>query len=204
MASNDFIRGLIAELQSEGVKSAADDDDKAKKTKDDDKDKHKKDEKGERENAFRERMKGKKDKDKDEDDKKKSAGALPVLDGSLLADLESLPEDLRKLASARATASFLADMARSQTFGGAPAAPALQEPTKEAAAGFGQEQPFDASDLFNQVFELHTAKLASLDPEFAAILEHEQTKMAFNQGFEDTVLELQAQLGVNPFAALGA
>lgn len=198
MASNLFIQDLIAQLQADGVKSAADDD-KAKKGKDDkDKDDKKddKDDKSERENAFRERMKHKKEEREEKEEKK--ASSFVGGDFDILAGLESLPEDLRKLASAEASAEFLADMARQNAFGFARSAP--QQEQKQAAY---DGDNLDATQLFNDVFEMHTAKLASLDPEYGAMLEAEQEKMAFNQGFEDTVKEAQQRLGVNPFAQFG-
>lgn len=205
MSSNEFINNLIAELQADGVKSAAADD---KSKKDDKKDDKKEDKKDERENAFRERMKGKKDdkddkKKKDKDDKKgeeKKASVLPGTDFDVLAGLEGLPEDLRKLASAAASAEFMADMARQKILG-TPRATAPVDTQKQATEAAGT---FDASTLFNEVFELHTAKLAQLDPAYGALLEAEQEKMAFNQGYADAVKAAQQRLQpVNPFAQMG-
>jgi len=45
------------------------------------------------------------------------------------------------------------------------------------------------ADLFNEAFEAHTQKLASLDPEYAAMIVEEQQKQAFNAAFESTVKE---------------
>jgi hypothetical protein len=186
MASNEFIQSLISQLTEEGVKLAADSDKKDEKDKDKDKE-HSKDEKTERDNAFRERMRRAKEKGGEEDEKKSASTEF-----DLLAGLEALPEDLRKLAAAEATSLFLADMARQNVFG-----TTAPEPLKQA----GEAQA--EADLFNEVFELHTAKLASLDPSYAQLLAAEQEKAAFNQGFEDAVLHVQQQMGARGFNQFG-
>ena len=59
-----------------------------------------------------------------------------------------------------------------------------------------QHESNSAEALFNAVFEDQTQKLAAYDPEYAEILEAEQVKMAFNQGFEELLVAAQnGQLG---------
>ena len=51
-------------------------------------------------------------------------------------------------------------------------------------------------NFFNAVFEDHTQKLASADPAYAAILETEYLKAAFNQSYDETVEAVRRQVTV--------
>lgn len=48
------------------------------------------------------------------------------------------------------------------------------------------------NDLFDATFADHTAKLAAVDPEYAAILHAEQEKQAFNVGFAEIMAQAEA------------
>lgn len=62
----------------------------------------------------------------------------------------------------------------------------------EMAKLASQHEAASAEELFNAAFEDQTQKLAAADPEYAHILEAEQVKMAFNQGFEQVVYAAQS------------
>jgi hypothetical protein len=177
--SSTYIQSLIDEITASQATKLASDHEKDEKHEKSDK-KDDKSDKKDRGREFFEKMRGKKD-----DEKKaavKTAAERAAFD--LFAEVADLPDDLRKLAAMEAEAEFFADLQRQQAFGFGGAA--KQASDDEYAA------------LFNEVFEAHTAKLASFDPDYAVMLAEEQQKMAFNQGFEDAMAELQAQ--INPLS----
>jgi hypothetical protein len=186
MSGTAYLQTLIAQL-ADGpttTKVAAEDEDKkGDKKKSDSKDD---DKKGGR--AFFEKMRGKKDDDKKKsDDKDKDEKEKKANQDAVLAMIADLPDDLKKLAAAQAESEFLLELAQMN------AGLTVQ---KQASA---QAPALDERVLFNAAYEEHTAKLAALDPEYGAALDAQQEKMAFNQGFNDTLAAIKA--GVNPFAA---
>lgn len=170
--SSTYIQSLIDEITASQTEKLASSHEKDEK-------KDKKSDKKDRGREFYERMRGKKDDEKKAADQQLAEKAA----FDLFAQVADLPDDLKKLAAMEAEAEFFADLQRQQAFG-------FQAQKEASEADYGS--------LFNEVFEAHTAKLAALDPEYAMMLEQEQQKMAFNQGYEDAMAELHAQ--VNPFA----
>jgi hypothetical protein len=173
--SSTYIQSLIDEITAGQTEKLASSHEKDEKKKDD-----KKSDKKDRGREFYERMRGKKEDEKKDSEKKAAERAA----FDLFAQVADLPDDLKKLAAMEAEAEFFADLQRQQAFG-------FQTEQKQASDA-------DYQNLFNEVFEMHTAKLAALDPEYAMVLEQEQQKLAFNQGYEDAMAELHAQ--VNPFS----
>lgn len=118
------------------------------------------------------------DKDDDKDDKKKKDKDDEKKASALFSELAELNPELKKLASLEAESLFLANLKHSQVFGGSS--------VKEAALS-----PADEEQIFNAEFESHTMKLAAADPEYAQIIEREQTKAAFDQGCYEELLAIK-------------
>lgn len=49
-----------------------------------------------------------------------------------------------------------------------------------------------AKDLFDDIFDLHTEKLAADNPEYNKVLNHLAVKSAFEAGYEDTIASAKA------------
>lgn len=113
------------------------------------------------------------DDKKEKDEKKEEEREGDEKSAALFADLDLLHPELKKLAAMDVTAAFLADLKRAQLFG-----------QKSASA-------LDEESVFNAAFSERIQKLAALDPEFAQILETENTKQAFNAGFADQLEQIK-------------
>lgn len=119
----------------------------------------------EHEEDKKEEEKKKKEDDEDKGDEEKSA--------TLFSELDLLHPELKKIAAMDVTAQFLADLKRAQLF-------------SQKQAGL-----IDEEAVFNAAFSDRIEKLASFDPEFAAILDAENTKQAFNAGFSDQLEQIK-------------
>lgn len=131
----------------------------------------------------------KKDDDKkDSDDKKEDKKDDDKKDGEkdaseLFSKLASLHPELQKLASYEADVRLLAAMKEAD----------LRQALNPAQKAASAEMDVEAQrHVFNAAFATQMSKLAALDPEFQEILDFEQKKAAFNEGFAATIAQAQA------------
>lgn len=181
MSTNTTGQNLVTDLLNKfmvddlSIKSAAEDEDKDKDDKKGDDDKEKGDKKPMTKEELAEYEKkehGGKMPSKEDEEKEKKASSI----SDLVGQISGLPPELQKLA-ALAQEKKAAVEAVKAARASAPEGGNAPEAVKSASEKYASGEMSDA-DYFNEVFFEETAKLASENPAYAAILSEKLAKEA--------------------------